>query len=556
MSRYQKSQQEVVKLAAILKNGESLPDHAESQSLATLVRTGFHAMLDLVKKQHVEIATNCLNDDAQIGQDFQDNLDQTEAAINEIVLACHNQSLADQGIDILDRPLISSFYEFDGPEYTQTVVRENDIRSIPIFLGDKTPSDVHMEQLLLHVNQVGLQLKLNEAGLISVLFKRMGGKALQVIQSQMQLLGISMDTIKFNQLVSLCEHAYMKNSTPKASKLALHQMGKLPPGSKNFMELEASIVRLTRLSCRDVQDDKEREILFRSRSLEQFLACLQPTDKALLDKQNTQRLSSGLDFLTLHASVQFLENHYRDNEINKTPLFDYGESSVNRAGMEDNYIEENNGEDQNYEQAFWVPQQRGRGRFPPPRGSFPRGGQYRGGPRNFRPGGPPQQYMPAGGAGANYPYTPRGQAPRPRFSGRGQMRGFRPNGPAQQSSGQFGRGQKTPLDKNVQYSHEKLNVADKSCFLCGVPGHRWTDSICVYHGTPLCDTPCRRCHQAGHLTKLCIGPIQAAVAALKKQKDNAKQVHTRHGHGRTQTDTDGNGVGNLNDLLDQLEMEN
>ena len=136
------------------------------------------------------------------------------------------------------------------------------------------------------------------------------------------------------------------------------------------------------------------------------------------------------------------------------------------------------------------------------------------------------------------------------------MRGFRPNGPAQQSSGQFGRGQKTPLDKNVQYSHEKLNVADKSCFLCGVPGHRWTDSICVYHGTPLCDTPCRRCHQAGHLTKLCIGPIQAAVAALKKQKDNAKQVHTRHGHGRTQTDTDGNGVGNLNDLLDQLEMEN
>ena len=141
MSKYQKSQQEVVKLAAILKNGESLPDHAESQSLATLVRTGFHTMLDLVKKQQAEISAHCVNQDARIGADFQTNLDQTEAAINEIVLACHNQSLADKGADVLDRPLISTFYAFNDPDYTEQVVRESDIRSIPMFLGDKTPSE-------------------------------------------------------------------------------------------------------------------------------------------------------------------------------------------------------------------------------------------------------------------------------------------------------------------------------------------------------------------------------------------------------------------------------
>ena len=66
-----------------------------------------------------------------------------------------------------------------------------------------------MEQLLVHVNQVGLQLKLNEAGLISILFKRLGGKALNVIQSQMQLLGLSMDRIMFKQLVSLCENCLL-----------------------------------------------------------------------------------------------------------------------------------------------------------------------------------------------------------------------------------------------------------------------------------------------------------------------------------------------------------
>ena len=134
------------------------------------------------------------------------------------------------------------------------------------------------------------------------------------------------------------------------------------------------------------------------------------------------------------------------------------------------------------------------------------------------------------------------------------MRGMAPNAPVPQSNGQNVRGQKTPMDKTVQYRHDTLNIADKSCFLCGVPGHRWTDIVCVYHGTPLCDTPCRRCRQAGHLTKLCIGPIQAAVAALKKQKENAKQIQSRHGH--LETDMADNGVGNLNDLLDDLNMEN
>ena len=91
-----------------------------------------------------------------------------------------------------------------------------------------------------------------------------------------------------------------------------------------------------------------------------------------------------------------------------------------------------------------------------------------------------------------------------------------------------------------------------------------------YHGTPLCDTACRRCGQAGHLTKLCIGPIQAAVAALKRQKETAKHIQqgqmsaaagqmsangqmSDHGHFGGNSGED---VGNLNDLLDQLEMEN
>ena len=186
-------------------------------------------MLTILKKQKEEITAHCVNQGTHISQDFENDLDQTENAINEIVLACHQQSLADQGIDILDRPLISSFYDFEDAVYTERVVQESAIRGIPMFLGDKDPSDIYMEQLLVHVNQVGLQLKLNEQGLISILFKRLGGKALNVIQSQMQLLGLTMDRIGFKQLVSLCENSYMKNSTPRAAKLALHHMKKLPP---------------------------------------------------------------------------------------------------------------------------------------------------------------------------------------------------------------------------------------------------------------------------------------------------------------------------------------
>ena len=559
MTKYDRSKQEVAKLAAILRNGESLPEHAESQSLSTLVRTGFHTMLNIVKKQKEEITAHCVNQGTRISQAFEDDLDQTENAINEIVLACHQQSLADQGIDILDRPLISSFYDFEDPVYTERVVQESAIRGIPMFLGDKDPSDIYMEQLLVHINQVGLQLKLNEAGLISVLFKRLGGKALNVIQSQMQLLGLSMDRIMFKQLVSLCENSYMKNSTPRAAKLALHHMKKLTPTSRNYMELEASIVRLARLSCRDVLDDKEREILFKSRSLEQFLACLQPHDKALLDKQNTSRLNAGLDFLTLHASVQALENHYRDADVEKTPMLEYNDSSVNRVSNDDGcpYPSQEVMSETQEQFAHWV--QRGnvdRGRYNSHRGNVHSRGQFRGAYGQRTPTFRPTFPTPRGaiGRGQYHQFGPRQYSTRPRYGGYNNPRGHRPMVPVQQIEGQGTTGRKTPMDKNVRYSHEKLNIVDKGCFLCGVPGHRWTDIVCVYHGTPLCETPCRRCGQAGHLTKLCIGPIQAAVSALKRQKDNAKQVQNRHGH--YEMDTSDKDVGNLEELLDQLDMEN
>ena len=147
------------------------------------------------------------------------------------------------------------------------------------------------------------------------------------------------------------------------------------------MELEASIVRLARLSCRDVLDDKEREILFKSRSLEQFLACLQPHDKALLDKQNTSRLNAGLDFLTLHASVQALENHYRDADVEKTPMLEYNDSSVNRVNTEDcsPYPSQEVTSENQEQYAHWA--QRGnqdRGRYNSHRGNAHPRGQIRG----------------------------------------------------------------------------------------------------------------------------------------------------------------------------------
>ena len=54
------------------------------------------------------------------------------------------------------------------------------------------------------------------------------------------------------------------------------------------------------------------------------------------------------------------------------------------------------------------------------------------------------------------------------------------------------------------------------------------------------------------MTKLCIGPIQAAVSAFKKQKEADKLVR-RHGQN---SDAHDNDVGNLDEFLDQLEVEN
>ena len=83
-TKYDRSQREVARLATILKNGQSLPDNAESQSLTTLVQTGFHTILNLVKEQNNEIRGKCLNADAAFSRQFDDNLTQSENAINFI----------------------------------------------------------------------------------------------------------------------------------------------------------------------------------------------------------------------------------------------------------------------------------------------------------------------------------------------------------------------------------------------------------------------------------------------------------------------------------------
>ena len=572
---YEESQRQVEKLAQILEAGNSLQAQSELSSLPNLVRTGLHSVLELVKTQNEQIAIHCVNQDRHLDESLEQKIRSTEKAVKEIGFECHQQNLRDKGMNLLNKQLISEFYDFENELNNQDTAKETEIRSIPSFNGEQSNTDVLMEQMFVQINQVGLQMKLSERGLKSVLFKKLSGTALQVIQAQMVLLNLNMTDISFTHLVSLCENAYMKNSSVRAAKLALHNLPRLSASSKKFMERQAEIVRLAQLSVKDITDDNEKKILFISTCMQYFFASLQPTDKAILDSHNTQRLSQGLDTLSIQACVQVLENHYRDKQGDSTQAASYL-SSINRVYNEEENTEQSSNETFNddheqfgweYEDqnVYWV--QRGRS-----------AGRQRSRGRPFfqsrgRSSGQPMRGPPGQSRLQEAPRPPHNAQPF-RRGNRGTInnfqRGFQPRQSFQRGSGnqnagnqytrgyaprqglRGGRTDRKPRANDDGSIWERLNIAKPSCWQCGDPRHSINSDLCIYKQTPLFKSACGKCKAAGggggHGYQICRGPLQVAITALRQQNQQINQVYQNF-----EENQDNNGELDLDKFLQDLE---
>lgn len=480
MSKYDQARAETLRLNALLAGGTALADANESQNMNNLVRTGLSSLLSLINKTGEAIQAT-LNADQRLPQTFLDSQQSVKVIIDEINLACHRNDQAQSGKVILDLPLISDFW-FDYSANTEIRFKESEARSIKTFSGSTEENDLVAETFLLDLNQVGLSNSLSERGMVNLFLRKVSGNALHILKSNMELLNMRNDTCKFTELVSLFESLYMRDSSPRAARLALSNLPVMEQDNHNYQHTQAVALRLAKLATRDERDDSKRILLQKVRALDAFVGTLNPQDKSAVIERNTELVRAGNEPMTLAATVLYLETKYADQRATENLAPTY--SSTIRQVTSDP------------DQVLWA-QARGRGRG---RGRGERG-RGRGGDRY------PRKIEDA-------PAPPR---PIPK------QQNYKSNLPD-------------------HFNHDKLGIARGSCFACAIPGHTFrnkgetqtdlvTNNNCCYKGVKLYKTNCFKCGMGLHASQACCGPLQQAIQALKAQQAGQNKPEKARGLG-------------------------
>ena len=536
----EKSQRDAERISAILSEGKDLPSESEQSSVTNLMRSSLNSMMSLVQKQDTQLREKCLNTGKELDTEYEDQLESTTKLIRQVELACYKQNLRDTGRQVdLQKPLLTEIYDFTSNDYNESKIKVTDAKAVHEFDGEKTPTDLKAEEFLSQVVTVGRQSKLNEQGLRSLLMSKLTGGAKQIINAQIQLHKLVIDVLPFRDLVGMFEHTFCPMSHPRQANLQLQKLPKLAPGDTSFLKLMSTVTRLAKISTLEVEES-HRDILFQTRALDSFLNCLQPKHKNLVISENQKRQLQGLSHLTLAGATEFLLQgiHHLEDSLNTQPL--YNTSSVNKVMEEEEF---NDTEDNSFgwddEYINWVSRGRFRGRN---RSGFSRSSRRPWGGTRGNPGNrgkniyyQQQEYQNRG----NYQNKGNFQSNRGNFqnnkgnfqSNRGNFQSTRGN--FQNNRANFQNKGNNPIYGNrMGFNPHSYGIANYRCFLCG-QSHSYTDSVCPYFGTPLQKTKCEKCLTGLHRTSLCLGSIQEAQEAFKKEMALEKtsfRGHTRGAH--------------------------
>ena len=533
MTKYEKSDTEATRLNALVAEGKSLADQNETNTMNNLLRVANQSILGALTALHQELNTNCLNDGKQINAEVTGKLAGAKTVLQEVALACHSQAQKQQGILHDPQNLISDWYDYSNAANTAASCRESDIKHLKIFDGTSKTPDLDMEELLVNLNSVGAQLKLNELGLKSALMRKLVGEAHLVIKTQVDLQNFSITEVPFKTLIAIVEAAYMRNSDPESARQSLLKLKKLPDTQTNFINHQALILRLATLAVKD-KPLPDRKKLWEQTALHSFVNSLGEKHKTLVSLENSRRIAEGQPTMGISIIANYLERREKDTAI-KTPQAPYS-SSANRVQEWDteNYNQlwapETTEDDNN--QANWAGRGRsrargfrgGRSRPTPGRWASNQGPtrfqQQRGNPRFQRGRGTPHQPSPANRQDNQQQNRGRGQFQYQGNPNRGRLGQY-------QGTPNRGRGQAHNLPGPINETCQKLGVQQGACWLCGNTSHRLGATNCPYHGAELKTTPCRSCGQGGHMTHLCIGRIggqavrnrEARVAGQEEPQD-------------------------------------
>ena len=358
---YAKFKTKITECMDILARNDSLDTFEKENSVLNLVSSGLVAVMDLVEKQN-QVFSKLLpivefreREGAELQADYDlkvqerdTAIDQlaitntrTKAIIKEVCYAMQLQQSISQGDDLTGRKLICQFYNYkDTATYHNSKVKDNDLKSIKVFTGREADVDWSCETLLTNLSTTAAQLELGERGLCLALLSKLSDIGLQIIKGRMDSLNLTPETIEFSQLQALVEESFMKNSDSKSALRALYSLKPLQQGNTAYQQLEGQILRLCRLSLQHVNDPKEKQILFHSRSREVFLRCLTPEDRQKISLKEIERSQKSESPWQLHQIVSYLTDVSKiSQELNASAAVQYQDSTIRQAQEEntDNY---------------------------------------------------------------------------------------------------------------------------------------------------------------------------------------------------------------------------
>ena len=505
-------------LANLLAEGTPLTRKGQSESTANLSRASDHVLMAGLSVVQESLGLLFQKTTVPVPAELGDTMQKCRDVISSVSLISYKQERRDAGNFDMDQELICELYDMSGPEFTETKFKLSEAKNLPSFSGSEENIAVSFESFVKAISNHGKAAKLNSKGLASLLLNKIIGSAARILTSSLVLRNIKEEELDTPRLMTICESLFMSSCSVKQSKLQLTQLKPLADNSVAFTELQANLVRLVQLSVRDIHDKAERDTVFKCRTQDYFNNLIPPRPRAFLTEHNTQRLRSGLENLSLAASVVFLNEKYSSERTDALISQEVKKqsSSINRVdqGLAGQYFPQ---EEEEYEGGWGeqeyvlVTRTGGRGAA---RGT-------RGGRDDFGRKGYPKY-----SANQGTPIIPgnlRGAPAPPDWRGRGR-------GAAPPRGGGAPRQSRPGL--NFTPTPSMLGVAPQSCWGCGDPGHRVGQDACFYKASALQQTKCGNCHIGGHRRQECAGPNQRAIQALRDYVKTDKAQGWPAGRGR------------------------
>ena len=510
-------------LANLLAEGTPLARKGQSESTANLLRASDHVLMAGLSVVQESLALLFAKTAVPVPDTLGDTMKKCKDVISSVGLISYKQERRDAGNFDMDQELICELYDMSGPEFTETKFKLSEAKNLPSFSGLEENIAVSFESFVKAVANHGKAAKLNSAGLASLLLNKIVGSAARILTSSLVLRDIKEEDLDTPRLMTICESLFMSSCSVKQSKLQLTQLKPLADNSIAFTELQANLVRLVQLSVRDIHDKAERDTIFKCRTQDYFNNLIPPRPRAFLTEHNTQRLRSGLENLSLAASVVFLNEKFSSEKTDAliSQEVKRQSSSINRVdqGPSGQYLTQEEGEGDgnwgDYEYALMTRsggrganRARGRGRDDFGKQGYPKFSANQGAP-----------IIPGNLRGAPTP---------PDWRGRG--RGGVPGGGAPPRGGGAPRQGQPRL--NFTPTPSLFGIAPRSCWGCGDPTHRVGQDACYYKASALQQTKCSGCHMGGHLRSECAGPNQRAIQALREHVKTEGAQMWQAGRGR------------------------